>query len=106
MMPMIEQNHKLRRAITCATDKQMMIRTETHKLWLHGENGDGEMYDLTADPMEMENLFARPDCAALQAELTHRMLRMRMQDDAADNSNTAGERRIHDEAMVTWEPEI
>ncbi len=106
LMPMIERDEKLRDAVTCATREQMMIRTETHKLWLHAELGDGEMYDLTADPMELDNLYGRPEYAALQAELTDRMLRERMRDDMTDNTNTAGELRIRDEAKVTYEPEI
>ena len=50
------------------------IRTHTHKLVHYPGADEGELYDLEADPWELQNLWGRPDCAALQAELTARLL--------------------------------
>ena len=46
------------------------VRSRTAKLTLEMQSGEGEMYDLATDPHELENLFGRPEHAALQAELT------------------------------------
>ena len=34
----------------------------------------GELFDLASDPDEMNNLWGRPEAAALQGELTQRLL--------------------------------
>ena len=50
------------------------IRTETHKLiaYTQGEK-EHEMYDLRTDPKETQNLWGRPEHAAVQRELLERM---------------------------------
>lgn len=45
------------------------VRTRHAKLTLEELSGAGELYDLQADPDEMDNLFGRPEAAALQQEL-------------------------------------
>ncbi|MEL6521087.1 MAG: sulfatase-like hydrolase/transferase, partial [Pseudomonadota bacterium] len=45
------------------------VRTKTHKLTVELQTGDGEMYDLSRDPHEMENIFGHPAAAAMQQEL-------------------------------------
>ena len=45
------------------------VRTRTHKMTVDLISGAGELYDLEADPGEMENLFDRPDALALRLEL-------------------------------------
>lgn len=51
-----------------------MLRHGRWKL-LHGVTGDGELYDLTEDPMELRNRWDDPACAAVRAELLERLLR-------------------------------
>ncbi|MGC6536943.1 MAG: sulfatase-like hydrolase/transferase [Candidatus Puniceispirillaceae bacterium] len=46
------------------------VRTKTAKLTIDRISGAGEMYDLAADPYELQNLFDHEDYADLQAELT------------------------------------
>lgn len=51
-----------------------MIRTQTHKLIRRPATGEHELYDLAADPRELENLYGRPEVADVQARLESRML--------------------------------
>ncbi len=45
------------------------VSTKTHKLTIDELSGVGEMYDLVADPYEMENIFDAPEAATIRAEL-------------------------------------
>jgi len=45
------------------------IRTKTHKLTVEGLSGVGEMYDLVADPDEMDNCFEDPAQSAARTAL-------------------------------------
>ena len=45
------------------------VRTRTHKLTVDLISGDGELYDLQADPGELHNLFASPDAVEIRAQL-------------------------------------
>lgn len=45
------------------------VRTRRHKLTLEGHTGAGELYDLVADPHEMDNVFDEPAYAGVRAEL-------------------------------------
>ncbi len=46
-----------------------MVRTRTHKIAVVHGTGEGELYDLQADPGEHENLWYKPEHAALKAEM-------------------------------------
>jgi choline-sulfatase len=50
-----------------------MVRTSTHKL-VHRPGEVSELYDLAADPNELENLHGRPSHAGVQRELERRLL--------------------------------
>jgi len=56
------------------------VRTRTHKLTLELGSGAGELYDLAADPTEMDNRFGDPGMAKVQKELTD-MIRSRPHDE-------------------------
>ena len=45
------------------------VRTRHHKLTVDLISGAGELYDLQADPHEMDNLFDAPGASAIKAEL-------------------------------------
>jgi arylsulfatase A-like enzyme len=45
------------------------IRTKTHKLIHYYEIGEWELFDLEADPDELESVYGRPDYATVQARL-------------------------------------
>jgi choline-sulfatase len=53
--------------------RAVMIRTMTHKL-VRRPGGVSELYDLVADPYELDNLWGRPKAAAAQRELERRLL--------------------------------
>jgi hypothetical protein len=52
------------------------VRTKTHKLTVDLHSGAGELYDLTNDPKEMDNIF---DSSAKKSELMD-MIRSRPKD--------------------------
>ena len=54
----------------CGVDLALRtVRTRTHKLTLELNSGAGELYDLAADPLEMDNRFGDPGVARVQREL-------------------------------------
>ena len=59
------------------TAQLTMLRTRTHKIVVDHAHDDGELYDLVADPLELDNLWRDPDALGLKADmltrLTHRM---------------------------------
>lgn len=67
-----------------------MLRQGDWKLVYH-VSGDGELYDLSADPMELANLWDRDVAATVRARLTERLLwwRLRVADDLPEGRYTA-----------------
>ena len=106
LVPMIDRGAVLRDAVTCATVRGMMVRTEASKLWYDHRSGDGEMYDLAADPDELDNLYDAPERADLRRTLFERMLHARLEDDARDALPTERDRRLHREVWSSYEPEV
>ena len=51
-----------------------MLRTERYKLALSHSNEDAELYDLEADPQEMNNLWHRADLQATKFDLMRRLI--------------------------------
>jgi arylsulfatase A-like enzyme len=64
------------------------VRTRTAKLTMELQSGAGEMYDLSADPHELTNLFGHPEHQALQNSLTD--LLQRRPDDIQPNRTPVG----------------
>ena len=106
LVPAIERGESVRDAVTCATVRGMMVRSETHKLWYDHRFRDGEMYDLAADPYELENLYDRPEHAELRRQLSERMLHARLEDDYRDALPTRAEKRLQREVWSSYEPEV
>lgn len=50
------------------------VRTNTHRLVRYPGGREGEVYDLRADPWELENLWGRPEHGDAERELTERLL--------------------------------
>ncbi|MFH5183499.1 sulfatase [Paenibacillus sp. TAB 01] len=50
-----------------------MVRTDRYKLAMYHRKGEGELYDLTADPNETVNLWNKPEAAGVQAEMMIRL---------------------------------
>jgi arylsulfatase A-like enzyme len=55
------------------------VRTRSHKLTIELGSGAGELYDIAADPGEMDNRFGDPGVAVVQRELSD-MIRSRPRD--------------------------
>lgn len=64
------------------------VRTKTHKLTLDLRSGAGELYDLAADPFELDNLFEAKSATGMRAAL-ERLLDERP-DDAGKNRVQVG----------------
>jgi arylsulfatase A-like enzyme len=106
LLPAMQDAGPLRDAVTCATVRGMMVRTERHKLWYDHRSRDGELYDLATDPDELENLYDRPEHAELRRQLFERMLHARLEDDWRDALPTAREKRLQREVWSSYEPEV
>lgn len=56
------------------------VRTESHKLIHYYAEGDyWELFDLRTDPNELNNLYGKSEAAAVQAELTAELARLKQQ---------------------------
>ena len=62
-----------RDAAFCETENGRMLRTNRWKL-CHYSNDIGELYDLSTDPGEENNLYESPDHREIRRELTERLL--------------------------------
>ena len=60
--------------VFCEDNYQIMMRGQRHKLVYYIGQEAGELYDLQEDPHELYNLWDRPECGALRAELKDRLL--------------------------------
>lgn len=60
-------------------DKPVRVRTlvsDTHRLSVFAEGSWGELYDLKADPHELENLWDSPQAEALKLRLLQRLIQL------------------------------
>jgi arylsulfatase len=105
LLPAMRQEGPARELVTCTNTRGMMVRTADQKLWVNPLDGDGEMYDLARDPMELDNLFASRDHREMRRELFERMLHCRIRDDQEISRPTEREKRLHDEVNSSYEPE-
>jgi arylsulfatase A-like enzyme len=55
-----------------------MVRSETHKLVVR-EIGGNELYDMRADPWELDNRYGDPALASIQAQLMERLARWHLE---------------------------
>ncbi len=64
------------RDVLLETNLYAAVRTERW-LWAEYENGDRELYDLQADPRQLESMHEEPETAAIRAELAARLDELR-----------------------------
>jgi arylsulfatase A-like enzyme len=53
------------------------IITDRWKMAFHHFNNEADLYDLEDDPRELNNLAGRPECAAIERELTEKLVAWR-----------------------------
>ena len=63
-----------REFVYCEDNYQIMMRSATHKAVYYIGQEAGELYDLTADPHELDNLWNEPAHAAQKATLINQLL--------------------------------
>jgi len=63
-----------REFVFCEDNYQVMMRSQTHKLVYYIGQEAGELYDLRADPHELENLWDRSEAAEVKGHLLGRLL--------------------------------
>ncbi len=51
---------------------------ERYKLTVYYNHDYGELFDLESDPGEVDNLWAKPECAALKSELMLKLVHAEM----------------------------
>lgn len=106
LLPAVRGEKPGRPYVTCTNTHGMMLRTPHAKLWLDARHGDGELYDLDNDPLELTNRYDDSSAGRLRADLTELLLRARMQDDLRHSRPTQRERLLHQEWVTADEPEI
>ena len=78
------------------------VRTRDHKLIYYHESDEWECYDMTRDPMEMENLYGRKEYAATIAELKEEIVRLR--EACGDDDASERNRRLVTQALARVHP--
>ena len=63
-----------REFVFCEDNYQVMMRSQSHKLVYYIGQESGELYDLTADPHELDNLWDRAEAAEMKGHLLGRLL--------------------------------
>jgi len=67
-----------RQEVYCIFDRhftvanQRMVRTRTHQLTFNSSD-TGELYDLAADPYQLNNVYGQPDYEGVRLDLMRRM---------------------------------
>lgn len=72
------------------TEPHYGVRTQTHKLIYFNRTGQWELFDLKADPLEMNNVYDDPAYTEILQELKAELLRL--QDHYNDSPNDIGDR--------------
>lgn len=106
MMNYVDGDGKPREYVTSWIEHSMMLRTDKYKLWYNHLHGDGELYDLEKDPMELNNLYGNKEYEALQGQLFQLMMHSRMRDDFRNNLPTKREQLLKSEVKSSREPEV
>lgn len=107
LVPSINEGVPVRDYVTLADGHGTMgIRTKEYKLWYNSHFKDGEMYNLTEDPQELNNLYHNKQASEMRSELFELMLHARVADDERDNLPTEREKLLRDEVKASYEPEV
>ncbi len=72
---LIEQESQRRIPGFAPPMRMRTLVTARHRLTVYEEHGEGELYDLQADPDELDNLWEAPGQAATRSALLHSLAR-------------------------------
>ncbi|MBK35182.1 MAG: hypothetical protein CME26_06585 [Gemmatimonadetes bacterium] len=75
----------IRDHVFCEIGGRTMVRTRTHK-YAHYNDGSAELYDLVADPNEIENLAGLEAVAGIESDLKDRLLEHHLRCQAAHST--------------------
>ena len=64
--------------------------TNRHKLTVYRQGNEGELFDLKADPRELNNLWNSPEHGALKLELMHRFIQTTLENEPTRMPRIAG----------------
>lgn len=107
LVPAIEQAQEVRdELLIWHSESSLTLLRKEAKMTYCPENNDGELYDLIADPQEMNNLWGQPEGECLRNDMILRMLHRRLVDDKNASRMTREEWRLHDEIYASKEPEV
>lgn len=68
---------------------QLTLVTRSHKLVVYRDSAEGELYDLDADPDQLENLWDRTDAAKIKSELLLAMNREQLRAQGVRKTRTS-----------------
>lgn len=106
ILSMNEGTTTRRSSVTCTNTSGMMIRTQDRKLWYDAQDNDGELYDLSEDPLELLNLYSTDEHRSTRSEMFETLIRERMLSDLAWARAEPEDHRLLDELRTLGEPEI
>lgn len=107
LLPAVREGRDVREdLLVWHSESSLTLVWEQAKLTYCPEDGDGELYDLAADPQEMHNLWNEPGAEALRSKMVLRMLHRRLYSDKLSSRMTRRERRLHAEVYASKEPEV
>jgi arylsulfatase A-like enzyme len=78
LRPLLERGEPVRDAVFSEFDQRLMVREGDWKLVYYARDGEGELYDLAADPHELRNRFGDPSASEHRARLLARLLHWRL----------------------------
>ena len=107
LVPAINEGREVRdNVLVWHLSSSLTIRTNNAKLVYSPENNDGELYNMTEDPQEMNNLWNKSGYESLKNEMLIRMLQSRLLNDKRSSALTRREQLLFKEIYLSKEPEV
>ena len=76
-VPLLRDGSRIHDAVFSEYEQRLMIRTDRWKLVYYAKDNEGEMYDMAADPDELDNRYGDAEVAPEQARLMARLMQWR-----------------------------